>query len=134
MLALVKAISFGFRLSLLTIHSRHDESDLCGIRRACEMRVDLFRLRLVQRHESIENVVASGSIIRSSCSSLRMTVHGRNLPRTRGNDEMWSRTFIVREIILHRAHWKLFLKSVDLVQEQDDASLDKPPRVANAVE
>lgn len=45
-----------------------------------------------------------------------------------------SGTFIIWEIILHWAHWQLFLESVDLVQEQNDARLDKPPRVANAVE
>jgi hypothetical protein len=35
---------------------------------------------------------------------------------------------------MHRAHWQLFFEPVDLVQEQNDTGLDKPPRVANAVE
>jgi hypothetical protein len=43
------------------------------------------------------------------------------------------RTFIIWEIILHRANWQLFLEPVDLVQEQNDARLDKPSRIADAV-
>jgi hypothetical protein len=42
-------------------------------------------------------------------------------------------TFIVGEVVLHRAHWELLLESVDLVQEKNDAGLDKPPGVADAV-
>jgi hypothetical protein len=52
-------------LTLLTIHSRHDESNLCRVRCACEMGVNLFRLGLVQGHESVENVITSRSIIGS---------------------------------------------------------------------
>jgi hypothetical protein len=58
-------------LSVLTIHSGHDEADLGCVSCAREMRVDLFRLRLVQRHESIEDVITSGSIIGSSYYSVR---------------------------------------------------------------
>ncbi len=43
-------------------------------------------------------------------------------------------TFVIWEVILHGADWELLLKAVDLVQEQDDAGLDEPPRVADAVE
>ena len=43
-------------------------------------------------------------------------------------------TFIVWKVILHRAHWQLLLEPVDLVQEQDDAGLNEPPRIADAVE
>lgn len=42
-------------------------------------------------------------------------------------------TIIIWEVILHWAHWKLLLESVDFVQEENDASLDKPPGVADAV-
>ena len=43
-------------------------------------------------------------------------------------------TFVVREIILHRADWQFLLESVDLVQEENYAGLDEPSRIANAVE
>ena len=43
-------------------------------------------------------------------------------------------TFIVWEKVLHRAHWELFLEAIDLVQEEDDACLDEPARVADGVE
>ena len=45
-----------------------------------------------------------------------------------------SLTFIIWEVILHGADRELLLKSIDLVQEQNDASLDEPPRIADAVE
>jgi hypothetical protein len=44
------------------------------------------------------------------------------------------RTFVVREIVLHWAHRELLLEPVNLVQEQDNAGLDEPSRVANTVE
>lgn len=43
-------------------------------------------------------------------------------------------TIIVWEIVLHRADWQLLLETIDLVQKQDDASLDEPPRIADTVE
>jgi hypothetical protein len=42
-------------------------------------------------------------------------------------------TFVVREIVLHRAHGKLLSEPINLVQEQDDARLNKPSRVANGI-
>lgn len=72
------------------------------------MRVDLLCLGLVERDESIQNVVASRVVV---CASL-----------------------VVREVILHRRDGQLLLKSVYLVQEEDNAGLDEPPRVADAVE
>lgn len=34
---------------------------------------------------------------------------------------------------MHGADWQLLLESVDLVQKQDNAGLDKPSGVANAI-
>lgn len=83
------------------IDGRHHESDLCCICRACEMCVDLLGLGLVERDESIQNVVACRVVVRTS--------------------------LVVGEVVLHRRYWQLLLESVDLVQEEDDAGLDKPP-------
>ena len=47
---------------------------------------------------------------------------------------MLSHTFVVGEVVLHRAHRKLLLESIDLVQEKDDGRLHEPPRVADGVE
>jgi hypothetical protein len=35
------------------------------------MGVDLFRFGLIQRHKSVENVIASCSVIRASCTRVR---------------------------------------------------------------
>lgn len=45
-----------------------------------------------------------------------------------------ARTFVVWKVVLHGADGQLLLESVNLVQEQDDTGLDKPSRIANAVE
>ena len=42
--------------------------------------------------------------------------------------------FVVREVILHRRNRQLLLKSIDLVQEQDNGGLDEPPGIADGVE
>lgn len=91
-----------------TVDRSHDESDLCRIRRTCEMCVDLFRLMLVQADKSVQDVIASRRIVIA--------------------------TLVVREIVLHRANGELLLESIDLVQEQDDGGLDKPSRVADRIE
>lgn len=72
------------------------------------MGVDLFRLVLVQANESIENVVASSSIVVTA--------------------------FIVGEVVLHRADGQLLLETINLVEEQNDGCLDEPPGVADGVE
>jgi len=46
-----------------TVDSTHDESDLGGVCRTGEMGVDLFRLCLVERDESVQNVVTGGGIV-----------------------------------------------------------------------
>ena len=48
--------------------------------------------------------------------------------------EWRQRTFIVREVVLHRADRQFLLESVNLVQEQDDGCVDEPSRVADRVE
>ena len=77
----------------LTINGGHDEADLGGIGGTGEMCVNLLRLVLVQADESVQDVVAGLGVIISS--------------------------FIIREIVLHWADWKLLLETIDLVQEQD---------------
>jgi len=90
------------------VYRGHDESDLHCICRAGEVSVDLLGLVLVERDESIENVVAGGGVV-------------------------WA-TLVVGEVVLHGADGKLLLEPIDLVQEQDDGCLDEPPRVADGVE
>jgi len=75
------------------INGGHDEADLGGIGGTGEMCVNLLRLVLVQADESVQDVVAGLGVIISS--------------------------FIIREIVLHWADWKLLLETIDLVQEQD---------------
>ena len=43
-------------------------------------------------------------------------------------------TFVIWEVVVHWADGKLLLESIDLIQEENDAGLDEPPRVADAVE
>lgn len=72
------------------------------------MGVDLLGFVLVEADETVQDVVASSGVI-------------------------WA-AFVVREVILHRADGELLLESVDLVEEKDNAGLDKPSRVADTVE
>ena len=72
------------------------------------MGVDLLCLVLVERDESVEDVVAGSGVV-------------------------WA-ALVVGEVVLHGADGQLLLEPVDLVQEQDDGCLDKPPRVADGVE
>lgn len=94
--------------SKLTIDSSHDESDLSGIRRACEMCVDLFRFMLVQADESVQDVVASRWVVIA--------------------------ILIIREVVLHWTDWKLLLESINLVEEKNYRRLDEPPGIANRIE
>ena len=49
-----------------TVDGSHDESNLSGIRGTGEVGVDLFGLVLVQRHESVENVIACRGVVRTT--------------------------------------------------------------------
>lgn len=44
------------------------------------------------------------------------------------------RTFIVREVVLHRADRELFSEPIDLVQEKNDTGLEKPSGITDRVE
>jgi hypothetical protein len=74
----------------LTIDGCHDEADLGGISSASKMGVDLLCLMLVQGDESVEDVIASQSIVLTS--------------------------LIVGEVVLHRADGQLLLESINLVE------------------
>lgn len=91
-----------------TIDCSHDEADLRRIRGTGEVSVDLLLLRLVQRDESVEDVVTSGGIVGT--------------------------TLVVGEVVLHGADGQLLLEAIDLVQEENDRCLDEPSRVADGVE
>lgn len=83
---------------------------------------------LVQGNEAIEYIITRRRIVRSAFIKIRLLVPlaaGANL------DEL---AFIIREVILHWADWKLLFKPIDLVQEQDDGGFDEPSRVADGVE
>lgn len=111
-----------------TIHGRHDEADLGGVGGTSEVSVDLFDLVLVQRDETVQDVVAGRGIVRSTFGKIRSLLtspFGSNLVQL---------AFIVREIVLHRADRELLLKAVDLVQEQDDGGVDEPSRITDGVE
>jgi len=90
------------------IDGSHHEADLHGVGCASEMGINLLGLMLVERDKSVEDVIACGLVI--------------------------STAFVVWEVVLHRAHRELFLETIDLVEEEDDGSLDKPSRIADGVE
>jgi len=92
----------------LTIDSGHDEADLCSVSCTREMCINLLRLMLVQGDESVQDVVTSQCVIIAS--------------------------LIIWEVVFHWADWQLLLESINLIQEQDDRSLDEPSRVADGVE
>lgn len=72
------------------------------------MSVDLLLLGLVERHKAVEDVVTCRGVVGT--------------------------TLVVREVVLHGADRQLLLEAIDLVQEENDGSLDEPSRVANRVE
>lgn len=105
----------------LTVDGGHDESDLGGIGGTGEVGVDLLGLMLIQGYETVQDVIASRGIVRSTFSKIRCLV----MPSVRSN--LVQLTFIVREVVLHRADRQLLLEAVDLVQKQDDGRLHEPP-------
>jgi len=92
----------------LTIYCSHDEADLSCVGGTGEVGVDLLCLMLVEADKAVEDVVAGKSIVVAA--------------------------FVVREVVLHRAHWEFLLESINLVQEQDDRCLDEPSGIADGVE
>lgn len=116
-----------------TVNRGHDESNLRGVGRACEVGIDLLVLGLIQRNESVEDIIASSGIIGASYFPVRRAVQGWIGPEILFN-KSGTHTFKIREVIVHGAHRQLLLKPIDLVEEQDDAGLDEPSRVADTVE
>ena len=92
------------------------------------MGINLLRLVLVQGDESVQDIVAGRSVIRSTFSNIRSKMPPAVVA------DLVQLAFIIREIILHRGHREFLLKPVDLVQKQDDRGLDKPSGVADGVE
>lgn len=92
-----------------TIHSSHDEADLCGIGSTREMGVYLLGLVLVQGNETIQDVVACGGIVRSTFCNIRFLV----FPAV--GSILVELAFIVRKVVLHRANRKLLFEPIDLV-------------------
>lgn len=92
----------------LTVHSSHDEANLGGVSGAGEVSVDLLLLGLVERDETVEDVVASRGVVGTA--------------------------LVVGEVVLHRADGELLLETIDLVEEENDRGLDEPPGVADGVE
>lgn len=84
-----------------TVDGSHDESDLHSIGGAGEMCVNLLGLVLVQADETVQDVVASSSVVGTA--------------------------LIVREVVLHGTDGQLLLESIDLVEEENDRCLDEPP-------
>lgn len=72
------------------------------------MCVNLLLFGLVQRHEAVEDVVASSGVVSTS--------------------------LVVGEVVLHGADRQLLLEAIDLVEEENDRSLDEPAGVADRVE
>ena len=91
-----------------TIDRSHDKSNLSCIRCAGKVGINLLGLCLVERDESVQDVIARGIVVGA--------------------------TLVVGEVILHWADRKLLLESINLVQEQNDRSLDKPSGVADGIE
>ena len=92
----------------LTVHGGHDEADLCRIRGAGEMCVDLLALVLVQADEAVQDVVARSAVVVA--------------------------TLVIGEVVLHGADGQLLLEPIDLVEEENDGRLDEPAGVADGVE
>ena len=91
-----------------TIYSSHDESNLHRVCGTGEVGVDLLSLVLVEGDESVEDVVACGSVVGAA--------------------------LVIGEVVLHGADGELLLEAINLVKEQDDGCLDEPPRVADGIE
>ena len=76
------------------------------------MSVDLFLLGLVERYKSVEDIVASGSIVSATYSTLA--------PPQGKLETQEIVTLVVWEVILHWANRQLFLEAINLIQEEDN--------------
>ena len=73
------------------------------------MCVDLLRFVLVQRNESVQDIVACGSVIGTTLSRIRF------LMISAVASELVELAFIIWEIVLHWGNGQFLLESVDLV-------------------
>lgn len=97
------------------MNGTQDEFNLLCIRCACVMSIYLLaRCALIEANEAVQEILARGIII---------------LLTTRP-----SITTIIGEKVLQSRVLQLFGEKINLVEEEDDARLDEPSRVANRVE
>jgi len=86
-----------------------NEFNLLGVSCTGIMSINLLgRSRLVERDKTMEEIIASHVVVVA--------------------------TLIVREVISKGRMREFLGEEIDLVQEQDDGGLDKPPGVANGIE
>lgn len=87
------------------VNSGHNEANLGGIGSTGEVSVDLLSFVLIQADKAVQDVITSQGIIFT--------------------------TLIIGKVVLHWADGELLLEAINLIQEQNDGSLDEPARVAN---
>ena len=109
-----------------TVDCVHDESDLSRVRCTGKVCVDLLGLLLIKRNETVQDVVTSRAIVRAPCR-----IRQFSWPHIHCVKAVF--TFVVREVVLHWAHWELLFEPIDLVEKQDDRGLDEPSGVADRV-
>ncbi len=89
------------------VHRRHDELDLACIGRTGKVGVDRLCIALVQTDETVDDVFACRVVVRT--------------------------TSVIAKIVSHGRDGELLFEKINLVEEKNDGSLDKPSRVADAV-
>ncbi len=78
-----------------TVDSCHDKADLCGVRGAREVGVDLLRLMLVEGYEPVQDVIAGSGVVGSTFSTIRLLMFPTVVSK------LVELAFIVREVVLH---------------------------------
>ena len=109
----------------ITINGCHNETDLCGISGAGKVGIYLLGLGLIKRYEAIQDIVTGSGIILASCIPNQIS--------NRAKIPLGKQTFVVAEIVLHWANGKFLPEPVNFVQEQNNARLDEPSRVADRI-
>lgn len=108
------------QLEMPTVDCRHDETNLSRVSCTSKMSVDLLRLVLIQRNETIENVIARSGVF--GAARLHQVVkdaliHGRIL---------LADASIVRKVITHGANGELLQEAIFFIEEENDRCLDEP--------
>lgn len=102
----------------------HYKCNLVCIRGTCEVWIDTFRLRvLVQRNEFVEKELR-GLVIVCAVTLLFSISTSPSFPPT----------CILGKILIQRGCWQFFLEQINLIEKKNDACLQEPLGVANAVE